>query len=186
MRVSIPDTLGETLQAQLHGRRTLDEEVTVRLQDTTHAPNNRVVLSQQDLNFIADRLGTGLPITTKIELTRAIDQTAQIHIGNSRLQFTPNQLLLIQHRADRLGESVDRFIARIAAKLLEDIFLVQPASEGVFAALPPPPSRVLPGAAVVGEPADPVPVGVLDAASEPVLVGSAGRPRTTVFSKFQK
>ena len=69
---------------------------------------------------------------TKAELYRAIDSLAQLQLGNTRLIFTPSQLALLAERADKLGDTVDQFVARVAAKLLTDVFMVQPATEGVF------------------------------------------------------
>lgn len=132
MRVSIQDTTAEIITSQLKGNRTLDGEVDFRLQETLHAPEGRVVLSWQELEEIAERLGTGLPIRTKQDLGRAIAQTAQLHLGDTRLVFTPSQLLLIEERARKVGDTPERFVARIASKLLTDIFLIQPADEGVF------------------------------------------------------
>lgn len=132
MRVSIQDTTAEVLQGQLKGRGTLDSEVEQRLQEGLHAPEGRVVLSWQELEQIAERLGTGLPIRTKQDLGRAIEQTAQLSLGNTRLTFTPRQLQQIEERARKVGDTPERFVARVAAKLMTDIFLVQPAEEGIF------------------------------------------------------
>lgn len=132
MRVSIQDTTAEILTSQLRGRATLDGEVEARLQETLHAPEGRVVLSWKELEEIAERLGTGLPIRTKRDLGAAIESTAQLKLGNVRLQFTPKQLQLIEERAQKVGDTTERFVARIASKLITDIFLIQPADEGVF------------------------------------------------------
>lgn len=132
MKISIPDDTAETLQAQLKGRTTLEQEVAVRLQQTLHAPDSRVVLSLRDLQEIADRLGTGLPLRNKLDLDRALDSVAQIHMGNSRLTFTPVQLQQIAQRAKKAGETPERFIGLIAAKVMESIFLIAPADQGVF------------------------------------------------------
>jgi len=134
MRVTISDGLAEALQAQLRGgmKNTLDNEVEKRLNETLHAPAGRVVLSYAELEDIALALGTGLPIRNKTDLARAVNSAAQIHLGNVRLVWTPNQLKQIEERAKRIGETTDRFVARVAAKLLLDVFLVQPADEGVL------------------------------------------------------
>lgn len=132
MRVSISDGTAEELQAQLRGRDTLDTEVERRLVETLHAPHGRVVLSLEELEEIALRLGTGLPIRNKQDLQRAIQQTAQLHLGDVRLTFTPPQLAQIEERAKKIGDTPERFVARVASKLLTDVFLVQPAEEGIF------------------------------------------------------
>lgn len=132
MRVTITDGLAEELTAQLRGRGTLDAEVERRLTETLHAPDGRVVLSMAELEAIAQRLGTGLPIRNKQDLQRTVEAMARITLGDVRLTFTPPQLELIQERAQKIGDTPERFIARVASKVLTDIFLVQPAGEGVF------------------------------------------------------
>lgn len=132
MKVSIPDELAEQLQVQLHGRTTLEAEVAARLSETLHAPIGRVVLSLPELEEIADRLGTGLPMRTKRDLDRALSQTAMIHMGNERLVFTPTQLAQIEERAKKAGETTERFIGMIAAKVIENVFQIAPGDQGVF------------------------------------------------------
>jgi hypothetical protein len=109
-------------------------EVAARLTATLHAPGGRIVLSQAELTQIAEALGTQLPITTQIDLMRACNAVGQLHLESTRLAFTPPQLRLIQERAAKSGDTLPQFVARIASKLLTDVFLVQPAREGVFAA----------------------------------------------------
>lgn len=132
MRVSITDGLGEELLAQLKGRGTLEAEVEKRLTETLHAPGTRVVLSTDDCDEIARILCTGLPIRTKPDLLRAVSQAGAVSIGNVRLQFTPTQLQQIEERARKVGDTLDQFVGRVAAKLLTDIFLVAPGEQGVF------------------------------------------------------
>lgn len=132
MRVTISDELAEALQAQLNGRTTLDQEAERRLQETLHAPGSRVVLSLDQLEEIAERIGTGLPIRNLGDLDRALGQVAQLKLGNERLVFTPSQLLLIEERAHKAGETTERFVGMIAAKIVSDIFMIAPGSQGVF------------------------------------------------------
>lgn len=132
MKVSIPDDLAESLQTQLQGRTTLEQEVQQRLTETLHAPRSRVVLSLAQLQEIADRLGTGLPMRNKLDLDRALSNTAMIHMGNERLVFTPTQFQQIEERAKRAGETTERFIGMVAAKVVEQIFMIEPGSQGVF------------------------------------------------------
>ena len=132
MRISIPDELAESLQTQLRGRGTVEMEAAARLAQTLHAPGTRVVLSERELQEIADRLGYGLPIRNKVDLDRALDQTAQITMGNVRLAFTPQQLLQIEERARKVGETPERFIGMVAARVLSDFFNVPPGDQGVF------------------------------------------------------
>lgn len=132
MKISIPDELAESLQAQLSGRATLESEIAKRLTETLHAPGSRVVLSLHDLQEIADRLGTGLPMRNKLDLDRALDATARISMGNCRLVFTPTQLQQIEERAQKAGETPERFIGMVAAKVIEQIFMIPPGDQGVF------------------------------------------------------
>jgi hypothetical protein len=132
MRVSITDGLAEELQAQLKGRGTLDQEVERRLTETLHAPHGRVVLSLEELEQIAQQLGTGLPIRTKADLLRALESVAQLHFGHVRLVWTPAQLSLIAEKANKHGLTVAQFVGHVAAKLLVDVFNVAPAADGVF------------------------------------------------------
>jgi hypothetical protein len=132
MKVSIPDDVAETLQTQLKGRRSLEAEVALRLTETLHAPDGRVVLSLHELQEIADRLGTGLPMRNKLDLDRALSATAQIHMGDARLVFTPSQFVLIEERAQKAGETTERFIGMVAAKVIEQIFMIPPGAQGVF------------------------------------------------------
>jgi len=132
MKISIPDELAEALQAQLSGRNTVESEVAKRLLETLHAPGSRVVLSLHELQEIAERLGTGLPMRNKLDLDRALDQTAQVHMGNCRLVFTPTQFQQIEERAKKAGETPERFIGMVAAKVIEQIFQIAPGDQGVF------------------------------------------------------
>lgn len=132
MRVQISDELGESLQTQLRGRGTVDAEVEARLTETLHAPDGRVVLSLRELQAIADRLGTGLPMRNKVDLLRAIDATARVDMGKVRLVWTPTQLQQIEERARKAGETPARFLGMIAAKVVADVFQITPADQGVF------------------------------------------------------
>lgn len=132
MRVTISDGLAEELETQLNGRGTLEGEVEKRLTETLHASGSRVVLSVTELDQIASRISTGLPLRTKADLFRAINQTAQLTLGNERLVWTPSQLAQIEERARKIGETPERFVARVAAKLLLDVFMVAPGDQGVF------------------------------------------------------
>ena len=77
MRLSIDDTLAERLQQQLKGRRSLDAEVTFRLQETLHAPNTRVTLGLEQLDQLAEMLGTQLPIRSFSQLRDACGAAAR-------------------------------------------------------------------------------------------------------------
>lgn len=137
MRVTITDGLAEELISQLpHSRRQgiagLDAEVEQRLTETLHAPGSRVVLSLEELELIAQALGTGLPLRNKLDLQRAVESASRIHLGDVRLVWTPTQLKQIEEKARKIGETTERLIARVAARVLTDVFMVQPAAEGVL------------------------------------------------------
>lgn len=134
MRISIDDTLAEGLGAGLKPGQSVEKEIERRLVAGAHVPATQplIVLNTEEMDAIAERLGTGLPIRTKVDLLRAIDQTAQLTLGNERLVFTPSQFKQIEDKASRIGETVTRFVGRVAAKLLTDVFLVEPGSQGVF------------------------------------------------------
>jgi len=132
MRITISDDLGEQLISQLKGRQTLDGEIEQRLTATLHAPGARVVLSLEELDRIAQQISTGLPIRTKADLLQAVGSIGRVSIQNCRLVFTPSQLLQIEDRAKKAGETPERFIGMIAAKVVSDVFQVAPADQGVF------------------------------------------------------
>lgn len=131
MRVTITDALGEALAAQ-RTTQDLDREVEQRLRETLHAPRSRVVLSLDQLEEIAQQIGTGLPIRNKGDLDRALSQVAQVRLGNLRLQWTPSQLREIEAKAEKHGLTTAEFIAQVASKILMDVFNVPPGSQGVF------------------------------------------------------
>lgn len=126
MRLSISDDLAERLQAQLQGRRTLDEDVERRLRETL-PPAPRVTLGARELEQVEIALGTQLPLRTSAQVIEACGYAAQLHLGRVRLNWTPRQIEQIQERATRAGYSVEEFVARVASQLLTEIFLIQPA-----------------------------------------------------------
>lgn len=134
MRVQLSDEIVEAATAGLRPGDSLEKELERLLSacSTVQPRTAFVVLCQAELDAIAGRIGTGLPVRTKADLLRAIDQTAQLTLGNVRLQFTPNQLGQIEARAKKLGETTERLVARIASKLMTDVFNIEPAPEGVL------------------------------------------------------
>lgn len=131
MRISITDELADHLGTTAEA---VEREAVRRLQAAAHVVPKHplIVLNSTEMDAIAERIGTGLPIRTKVELMRAIDQTAQLTLGNARLVFTPGMLRQIEDRAKRIGETPERLVGRIASKLITDVFLIEPGPEGVF------------------------------------------------------
>lgn len=134
MRVSIHDELTDTLQAGLKSGQSLEEEVNRRLAACAHVHGKgpMVVLDTAEMDSIATRIGTGLPIRSKTDLLRAIDQVARVRMGDERLDFTPTQLQQIEEKAKKIGETPERLIGRIASKVITDLFLIEPGDQGVF------------------------------------------------------
>lgn len=134
MRVSISDQLADAMQAGLKTGQPLEDEVERRLYAAVHVLGRAplIVLDTKEMDAIAERIGTGLPIRAKADLLRAIDQTAQLTMGNERLVFTPSQFKQIEEKARRIGETPERLVGRIASKIITDIFLIEPGDQGVF------------------------------------------------------
>lgn len=136
MRVDLNDDLVEDIRAGLKPGASLEMELERRLKATRHvrAAQPLIVLDIQQMDEITDRIGTGLPIRDRAGLYRALDQVAQLKLGNVRLAFTPTMLSQIEERARKIGETTERFVARVASKILTDIFLVPPpeSDAGVF------------------------------------------------------
>jgi hypothetical protein len=130
-RVTITDGLAEELDSQKTAA-TLDVEVEQRLVETLHAPRSRVVLSLAELEQIAERVGTGLPIRNKADLLRTLDQVARVTLGDVRLVWTPTQLVQIEEKAAKHGMRPAEFVAQVASKLLLDVFNVLPGEQGIF------------------------------------------------------
>lgn len=132
MRITIPDDLADRLLTGLPSARTLDAEATRRLLllDGCTPTESVVVLAQADLDAISTRLGLGLPLRDVAGVLTALDALAQIHLGDTRIGFTPAQLAQIQARADRAGLSLEVFFARVVSRLLTDIFQVEPVASG--------------------------------------------------------
>jgi hypothetical protein len=128
MRVTIPDDVADQIAEQLQGRRTLDEDVTRRLQQTLAAgPGDvRLVLGGSQLLALGEALGTDIPIRTFERLLTLAERLAQLHLGHVRLQWTPEQLALLTARAERSGLSVEHLVAGVASRLLSEVFLVPP------------------------------------------------------------
>lgn len=134
MRVAISDELADGMAAGLKTGQPLEAEVERRLQAAAHVHGKTplIVLNTTEMDAIAERIGTGLPIRAKADLLRAIDQTAQLTMGSERLVFTPSQFKQIEEKARRIGETPERLVGRIASKIITDIFLIEPADQGVF------------------------------------------------------
>lgn len=134
MRISISDELADVMAAGLKSGQPLEQEVERRLQACAHVHGRAplIVLDTTEMDAIAERIGTGLPIRAKVDLLRAIDQTAQLKMGSERLVFTPSQLKQIEEKARRIGETAERLIGRIASKIITDVFLIEPGDQGVF------------------------------------------------------
>lgn len=134
MRVQLLDEVVDNIASRLRPGESVEKEIERRLiaAEDVRPREQFVTLCQAELDAVAERIGTGLPIRSKADLLRAIDQVARITLGDVRLVFTPNQLGQIEERAKKIGETPERFVARVAAKLLMDVFLVEPAPEGVL------------------------------------------------------
>lgn len=128
MRVTIPDDLADQLAEQLQGRRTLDEEITKRLEQTVRAGEGdaRLVLGTAQLLALGTALGTEIPIRTFQRLLGLCERLAQLHLGHVRLEWTPEQLAELERRAERSGLSVPQFVATVASRLMQEVFLVPP------------------------------------------------------------
>ena len=131
MRVTIPDEMAEALTEYIHGRRTLEQEIQVRLQESLAAGpgESRLVLGSDRLVELGEALGTELPIRTPERLLTLCTRLAQLHLGEVRLTWTPEQLALLTARAERSGLSVPQFVAGIASRLLSEVFLVEPPKD---------------------------------------------------------
>lgn len=131
MRILIDDDLADNLGTTA---AAVEQEAGRRLAATTHVLPKQplIVLDTKEMDAIAERIGTGLPIRAKADLLRAVDQTAQLKMGNERLVFTPSQLKQIEEKARRIGETPERLVGRIASKIITDIFLIEPGDQGVF------------------------------------------------------
>jgi len=129
MRVTIPDTLADQLTEQLPGRRTLDEEIAGRLRLTLRAAQPQLVLGREDLATLSEALGTDLAITSVDRLHQLCAQLAQVHLGHVRLQWSPEQLRLLQDRAARSSLSVAQLVVHIASRVMQDVFLLPPPAE---------------------------------------------------------
>lgn len=134
MRVQLSDELVDAIGAGLKTDSSVAAELERRLQETVHVKGKEplIVLNTTEMDAIAERIGTGLPIRAKADLLRAIDQTAQLTMGAERLVFTPSMLKQIEEKARKIGETPERLVGRIASKVITDIFLIEPGEQGVF------------------------------------------------------
>lgn len=134
MRVTLNDELTDDVQAGLKVGQSVEQEIERRLKACGHVcgKDPLIVLNTTQMDAIAERLGTGLPIRTPQDLMRAIDQVAQVTVGNVRLVWTPTQLQQLEEKARKIGTTVDDLVARVTSKLLTDIFLIEPGAQGVF------------------------------------------------------
>lgn len=134
MRITLADDVIDALQAQLKPGTSLEQEIERRLTASAHVPARQplIVLNTTEMDQLAERVGTGLPIRTAQDLFRAVDQLAEIRLGKSRLVFTPTQLRQVEERAQKAGVPLDQFIGMIAAKVVTDVFGIAPGDQGVF------------------------------------------------------
>lgn len=134
MRLTLADEVLDPVLAGLKPGASVEQEIERRLTATAEVQGAApfVVLSLADLDQVADRIGTGLPIRTRADLFRVLDQVAQLTLGNVRLVFTPTMLGQIEEKARKIGETPERFMARVAARVVTDVFMVEPAPEGVL------------------------------------------------------
>jgi hypothetical protein len=127
MRISISDDLADRLTPLLKGAQATVEKEVERRVAATIGQGRFIVLHEADMAQLAELLGTQLPISTKPDLASACRASGQVHLGHKRLEFTPPQLQQIKERATRAGYPLDEFIARVASKVMTEIFLIQPA-----------------------------------------------------------
>ena len=80
MRLTLADKVLDPLLGGLKPGASVEQEIERRLAATAEVRGNApfVVLSLGDLDQIAERAGTGLPIRTREDLFRVLDQQAQL------------------------------------------------------------------------------------------------------------
>lgn len=128
MRVTIPDDLADELQVRLSAGRTLDQDITERLQQVAGARRPYVVLDADDLREVGALLGFDRPLLTREALLQALTLVASVHIGRIQVAWTPAQLRLIEERATRTGLTLPEFLGQVVSRVVLEVFQVEPTT----------------------------------------------------------
>ncbi len=130
MRVTISDSSVLPLEPHVTPSRTLDQLVELCVRRISHVgPMQRfVVLTEEDLNLVENRLGTKLPINAPGDVHKAIDGLADVKLGKVSLQFSPSEMREIEVRAAREGVEPERIVEMIVYAMKPQFFAVAPVA----------------------------------------------------------
>jgi hypothetical protein len=132
-RLTIDDNTLAPLEGFVTEKRTLDALVTQSIKRVAHIPPNArfVILDERMLNALEQRLGTVI-ISKPEELYNAVDQLADIKLGNTSFQFTPAQYRELMERASREACTPEQLAARIIQTMIPQFFTMAPADPPVL------------------------------------------------------
>lgn len=124
MRVTIPDkTMDQYLLYAERMQKPVDTVIAQQLaRFSALDPQQRAVVIGADvLDTLDQQLGAG-QVKDGDDLLAKIGRLAAITFHNVRLDFTPNQLEELAHRAERQGTTVEALAADIIRQLTEQFF----------------------------------------------------------------
>ena len=144
MRVTIPDDLADTYQkfADAHGV-PLDAVLADQLKRLApYEPGKRLVaLTPDQVDQLEPRLGGG-SVKDGTDLTRKVLTLAGIRFHRIDLDFTPQQLEELAHRAERQGKSVQALCIEIIDSMKDQFFWTSGGGAAVGETpMPAPPKR---------------------------------------------
>jgi hypothetical protein len=140
MRITIADTTADAYQAFATKQgRPLDQIVETQLARfrTLEPGTPAIVIGGESLERLTIALG-GLSIRDGADLATKVDDLAAVSFQHIRLNFSPQHLAELQHRAERQGKSVESLVIDTVNKMAEDFFWRSGGGESVLVPAPVP------------------------------------------------
>lgn len=124
MRLTVPDDLADQFLPYAEKSGLPLEEVLVQAlrQAAETAPGVRSITFSGDLLEKVEAMVGRLPCTSPKQLAAKIDDLAGISFHKIRLDFSPQQLRELEHRAARQGKPAEQLAREIIAEVTQQFF----------------------------------------------------------------
>ena len=124
MRVTIPDPVLDWYQALADKRRRRIETVVTAQLDRWSGipPGDRAVALTGPMLERAEAATGGLPFRDAEHAIARIEDLASVTFHNVRLDFSPQQLRELEHRAERQGKPVEVLAAEMIQTITAEFF----------------------------------------------------------------
>jgi hypothetical protein len=134
MRVTLADTTVDAYEAFAKKQgKPVDQVIEHQLaRFKTLEPGTRaVVIGKDDIEKLTIALG-GIPVKDAADLVARVENLAAVSFQHIRLNFSPQHLAELAHRAERQGKSVEAVIRDTVNRMAEDFFWKSGGGESVL------------------------------------------------------